>query len=94
MCKNDLIISTAKTLNLSEKLVKSVVDTFLNSTADAFPKNTAIKLQSFGTFKLIRRKQRYARNVAKNIPISIPEHYTVKFYPSEYLKSVANAIPL
>ena len=53
---------------------------------EAFAEGSSVYLRGFGTFKIVGRKQKAARDIRNGVRIMVPAHNTVKFIPSVSLK--------
>lgn len=60
-------------------------DAFFDILKDAFANGRNIFVRGFGTFKVIERKQKVARDIRKGTQVIIPARKAVKFIPSNQL---------
>ena len=60
-------------------------DAFFDILKDAFANGRDIFVRVFGTFKVIERKPKVARDIRKGTQVIIPARKTVKFIPSNQL---------
>lgn len=60
-------------------------DAFFDIFKDAFANGRDVFVRGFGTFKVIERKQKVARDILKGKQIIIPARKAVKFIPSNQL---------
>lgn len=88
MTKNDLADYLVGTTNLTKSQALEAIEGLANGAKDAFSKGENIYLRGFGTFKLEQRAEKKARNITKGTIVTVPAHRTVKFIPSNELKSL------
>lgn len=60
-------------------------DAFFDIFKDAFANGRDVFVRGFGTFKVIERKQKVARDINKGTQVIIPARNVVKFIPSYQL---------
>ena len=63
------------------------LETFYREVEKALKAEKRIELRGFGTFYLKLRKQKIGRNVKRNKPVVVPEHYVVMFRPVLKIKN-------
>lgn len=76
-------------LSLSEST--DLVDALIEEVSVALEKGETVKLSSFGTFKLRRKKQRVGRNPKTGIEVPISPRTVLSFNASNILKGKVNA---
>jgi integration host factor subunit alpha len=75
-------------LSLSEST--DLVDAVIEEVSDALEKGETVKLSSFGTFKLRRKKQRVGRNPKTGVEVPISPRTVLSFNASNILKNKVN----
>ena len=60
-------------------------DAFFDILKDAFANGRDIFVRGFGTFKVIERKPKVARDIRKGTQVIVPARKAVKFIPSNQL---------
>lgn len=75
-------------LSLSEST--DLVDALIEEVSVALEKGETVKLSSFGTFKLRRKKQRVGRNPKTGIEVPISPRTVLSFNASNILKGKVN----
>lgn len=75
-------------LSLSEST--DLVDTVIDEICDALAAGDMVKLSSFGTFKLRRKKERVGRNPKTGIEVPISPRTVLSFNASNILKQKVN----
>lgn len=91
MTKDQLAKATSDSLfrvmreDISPATVKAVIDHVMGNIQKALKQGEQIYLRGFGTFQIVERKQKIARNIGKNEPLVVPAHKIVKFKPSKQI---------
>ncbi len=75
MTKADIVSEITEKTGLRRYEVQEIVDAFLETVRDALESGEPVYLRGFGTFTFKKRAKKIARNIAKNEPIVVPEHY-------------------
>ena len=81
-----LISKVAKETDLTKKDVRQAVKGFFEALAQEFRKakpGENLRIQGYGTFKVVKRKARKARNPQTGEEIRIPPKKVLTFKPSE-----------
>lgn len=86
MNKQDLIAKIAKDTGLTKVAASQAVDSFFDGLTRAFKKGQSVTFVGFGTFKVVTRKARTARNPQTGAAIKIPKRKVVRFTPGKGLK--------
>ena len=79
-----------KVLGFSKNLSQEIVDNFFETLASELIKSNKVKISSFGTFKVINKKERIGRNPKTKIEAKISPRKVVKFKPSMFIKRKLN----
>tara|TARA_B100001123_G_C14640937_1_gene761678 strand:+ start:73 stop:366 length:294 start_codon:yes stop_codon:yes gene_type:complete len=77
-------------LGFSKNFSAEIVDSFFNILIDEIIKNNKLKITSFGTFKVLKKKERIGRNPKTKIEAKISSRKVVKFRPSLLIKNKLN----
>ena len=77
-------------LGFSKNISTLIIDDFFESLVSGLMKSNKIKIQSFGTFEVIDKKQRVGRNPKTKIEAKIMARKVVKFKPSNSIKKRLN----
>ena len=83
MTKAEIVNEVAKATGIEKITVQTVVEAFMESVKGSLAKNNNVYLRGFGSFIVKKRAQKVARNISKNITITIPEHNIPAFKPSK-----------
>ena len=77
-------------LGFSKNISSSIIDDFFESLVLELEKFDNIKISSFGTFKIIDKKERMGRNPKTKVDAKITARKVVKFIPSILFKNKLN----
>ena len=83
MTKAELISEIAKLTGINKKDVALVISNFMMLIRQRMREGDAVFLRGFGSFTLVKRAEKIARNISKNEPIRVPAHYVPVFKPSK-----------
>ena len=79
-----------KVLGFSKNLSQKIVDDFFETLVFELIKSNRVKISTFGTFKVINKKERIGRNPKTKIEAKISPRKVVKFKPSMFIKEKLN----
>jgi len=88
MTKADVIARIASQTGLTKTDVREVVEGFLDSVKYSLRKNDPLEIRGFGTFHLVSRAPRKARNPRTGEEVLIPSRKQPVFKPSREMKKV------
>ena len=94
MNKKDLTNKIAEKLNTTKKEANLIATVTVESIYEGLMEDSKVSLVGFGSFKLVERKARKARNPKTGETIDVPAKMAVKFTPSKAMKEDAAAQPL
>ena len=77
-------------LGFSKNIASQIVDDFFELLIDELIKKKEVKISSFGTFKVIDKKERIGRNPKTKVAAKICARKIVKFKPSLKTKEKIN----
>ena len=77
-------------LGFSKNFSSSIVDDFFEIMTSELIRSNKVKISSFGTFKVMNKKERIGRNPKTKIEAKITSRKVVKFKPSEAIKKKLN----
>ncbi len=75
-------------LSLSESM--NLVDAFFDTLIESLEEGNNVKLSSFGTFSLRRKKSRMGRNPKTGVEVMITPRTVLSFNPSNIMKETVN----
>ena len=87
MTKADIVKEVSKSTGIEANTVMAVVEGFMEAVKGSLAKENNVYLRGFGTFEVKTRKQKTARNIAKNTTVVIPEHKVPAFKSCPDFKS-------
>jgi integration host factor subunit alpha len=90
LTRADLSAEVYKQIGLSLQECSSLVDAVIEEICDSLQKGDAVKLSSFGTFNLRKKKQRMGRNPKTGVEVPISSRRVLSFNASNLLKSKVN----
>ena len=79
-----------KVLGFSKNLSRKIVDDFFETLVSELIKSNRVKISSFGTFKVINKKERIGRNPKTKVEARISPRKVVKFKSSLLIKKKIN----
>ena len=88
--RKDLSSKVYQNLGFSKNISSSIIDDFFESLVLELEKFDNIKISSFGTFKIIDKKERMGRNPKTKVDAKITARKVVKFKPSILFKNKLN----
>ncbi|MBN1292523.1 MAG: integration host factor subunit beta [Candidatus Latescibacteria bacterium] len=86
MTKADVIARIASQTGLTKTDVRAVVEGFLDSVKYALKKDDPLEIRGFGTFFMVKRAPRTARNPRTGDEVKIPARPQPVFKPSREMK--------
>ncbi len=76
----DFLVSRVKAdTNLPKDEVKKVINSLFENVSRTLSVGDNVSIRRFGTFKVVTRKAKIARNISKGEPMPIPEKKVVRF---------------
>ena len=78
-------------LGFSKNFSSTIVDNFFEIMTSELIRSNKVKISSFGTFKVMSKKERIGRNPKTKIEAKITSRKVVKFNPSIAIKKKLNA---
>lgn len=91
LTRADLSAGIYREIGLSLSEATGVVDAVIEEIVDALANDETVKLSSFGTFSLRRKKQRIGRNPKTGVEVPITPRTVLSFNASNILKKQVNA---
>ncbi len=87
MTKAELVAAMSKASGSTKAAAERALEAFLASVRDSMRRRKRVTLVGFGTFSVIRRAARTARNPRNGAVIRIPAMRVPRFKPSRTLKT-------
>lgn len=86
MTKRQLIEIVAKKTNLTKKIARETIKSFLEEITKTLAKGEKVVLSGFGTFRIVNVKAKKGRIIKTGREITIPAHRAARFTVSKTLK--------
>jgi len=90
MTKADIVDVISSSTGLTKVETEAVVNGFMETVIDAMKRGERIELRGFGSFKVVKRAPRVARNPKTNEEIQVPAQYVPKLKMSKSFKEQVN----
>ena len=90
MTKTELVAQVAKETGLNNALAKKAIESFLAQTTKTLKKTGRFVFAGLGTFEVVKRAKRTARNPRTGEPVTVKARKAVRFRPSKTLKDAVN----
>jgi len=88
--RKDLSNKIYQNIGFSKNFSSKIIDNFFESLISELIISNKIKISSFGTFKVISKRERIGRNPKTKIEAKILPRKVVKFKPSPLVKKIIN----
>jgi len=85
MNKGELISAVSETAGLTKTDAGKAIDAFLDIAVKAFKRGEKIMLKDFGTFQVVKRAPRTARDINSNSELKVPSRKVVRFIAGKEL---------
>lgn len=90
MTKADMVDIISSSVGLTKVETEAVVNGFIETVIDSMKRGENIELRGFGSFKVVKRAQRVARNPKTNVEVIVPEQYAPVLKMSKEFKESVN----
>ncbi|MGE3714188.1 MAG: integration host factor subunit alpha [Alphaproteobacteria bacterium] len=90
LTRADLSNVVYKQIGLSLQECNSLVDAVIDEICNALEQGNSVKLSSFGTFNLRKKKERMGRNPKTGVEVPITSRTVLSFNASNLLKAKVN----
>ena len=90
LTRADLSASVYKQIGLSLQECNALVDSVIEEVCTSLEQGESVKLSSFGTFSLRRKKQRMGRNPKTGVEVPIEPRTVLTFRPSQIMRDRIN----
>lgn len=90
MTKADMVDIISSSTGLTKVETEAVVNGFMETVIDVMKQGEHIELRGFGSFKVVKRAPRVARNPKTNEEITVPEKYVPILKVSKDFKEAVN----
>lgn len=86
MTKNELALAISQSTTLTQSQAREATDALFAALGNALVNHHDVFIRGFGTFKVVHRASKKARNIVAGTTVQIPAKDIVKFKPSTQLK--------
>ena len=90
MTKADMVDIISSSVGLTKVETEAVVNGFMETVINAMKRGETIELRGFGSFKVVKRAQRVARNPKTNEEVIVPEQFAPVLKMSKDFKEAVN----
>ena len=88
--RKDLTNKIYQNLGFSKNFSSTLIEDLIESIISELIKSNKIKISSFGTFKVLNKKQRIGRNPKTKLEAKISARKVIRFKPSPLVKRRLN----
>ena len=88
--RKDLSNNIFKNIGFSKNFSSKIIDSFFETLINHIIKFNKVKISSFGTFEVIKKRERIGRNPKTKEEAKISSRKIVKFKPSSIFKNKIN----
>ena len=88
--RKDLSNNIFKNIGFSKNFSSKIIDSFFDTLINHIIKFNKVKISSFGTFEVIKKKERVGRNPKTKEEAKISSRKIVRFKPSSIFKKKIN----
>lgn len=82
MTKEELADYIKSNLDLPKGDIQKVIDAMVEGIKVSMAEGNNVYIRGFGTFSVKKRKAKMARDIAKEEPVLVPEHFAPAFKPA------------
>lgn len=75
-------------LDLTKGDIQKVIDATIVGIKTSMAEGNNVYIRGFGTFSVKKKKAKMARDIAKESPVFVPEHYAPAFKPALAFKTM------
>ena len=90
LTRKDLAREIHKNIGFSKNFSLRIIEDFFEIITSDLIKKNSVKISSFGTFKIMNKKERIGRNPKTKIETKISARKVIKFIPSDIFKKKIN----
>jgi len=90
MNKGEFIEALAERCDMNKSQSGRCVEAFIGIVTERLKKGEKVSITGFGTFQLVKRAARKARNPRTGEPVKVPASRVPKFSPGATLKATFN----
>lgn len=91
MTKADIVEKVALGTGLTKLETEAIIEGFLKTVIEALKEGKGIEIRGFGSYKVKKKKARYARNPRTGETVYVGEHYVPVFKFSKDFKAAVDS---
>jgi len=88
MIKNDIALAIEKKSEFNRAKSLLIVETILSSLKEALVRNEKVEIRGFSSFKVVKKKTGFGRDIRRKKQIKIKKGKRIKFRPGQDLKNI------
>lgn len=88
MTKAELITNVAHSTGIEKAAIAVIVEEFMTSVKHAMSEGENVYLRGFGTFEVVKRAEKTARDITKATTVIVPAHHVPHFKPAKEFKKM------
>ena len=88
MTKADVIARVASRTGLNKMDVREIVEGFIDAVKFSLKEEDSLEIRGFGTFHVVNRAPKTARNIKTGAEIKIPSRKQTVFKPCKEIKNI------
>lgn len=89
MIKNDIALSIEKKSEFNRAKSLLIVETILSALKEAMANDEKIEIRGFSSFKVVKKKTGFGRDIRRKRQIKIKKGKRIKFKPGQDLKNIS-----
>ncbi|MFC2083866.1 HU family DNA-binding protein [Bacteroidota bacterium] len=90
MTKADIVEKVAAGTGLTKLETEAIIEGFLNTVIQALKEGNGIEIRGFGSYRVKKKNERYARNPRTGEKVFVEGHYVPVFKFSKDFKAAVN----
>ena len=91
MTKADIVEKVAEGTGLTKLETEAIIEGFLNTVIQSLREGNGIEIRGFGSYKVKKKKARYARNPRTGEKVYVNDHFVPVFKFSKDFKAAVDA---
>lgn len=88
--KSELVSALSKACKINQSMAGKFLDAMIKIVVAAILKLEKVGIVGFGTFKVVKVKERMVRNPRTGVKMRIPARFKLKFSPSKNVQALLN----
>lgn len=86
MTKADIVNEIARKTGIEKIAIQATIEEFMEVVKGSMAQGENVYLRGFGTFDIVRRAEKTARNISKGTSVIVPAHNIPHFKPCPEFK--------